>query len=416
MSQLTLFWGNKEDTSFYWKISQNATSDESQQATHQLESKEILKADLACVADMAASSNVTLVLSCRDVVNGQLEVPNKAQKLLRKAVPYMMEDEIATSVDELFFALADKSENSRLNVRAIDRNYLDSLLEQFSEAEIKLSQVVIDIDLVSRPEDGLTMVLMNDQCLVVDQDNNRWHCHQDDFNWLIQKQLSDLESEQDMPIAIPMQIVAQQETDRFIHALPVGRFAIEQTASEDINDYLLNNTNRPLNLLQAEYEPQKESSQLMSFIQKVATLAGIILLSHLVFQGANIYTLSETKEQLEKQKVTLFKQAFPGNKNVRRPEKDMRIYVKSLGGASGDGGFLSLLYSTSESLTDLTKIYPTNISYDRARNELRVDVIASDLVVLDQYSAELRGKGHTVEKSSETQRGDGYSSRLTISK
>jgi hypothetical protein len=45
-----------------------------------------------------------------------------------------------------------------------------------------------------------------------------------------------------------------------------------------------------------------------------------------------------------------------------------------------------------------------------------MDVIAADLVVLDQYADILRKKGNTVDKSSETQRGEGYSSRLTITR
>ncbi len=414
MNELTLFWGNKENPTFYWQFTSQEETSNGQTALHQLESHEILKADLSCMAEMATNAKVTLVISCQDVVCANVQVPNKAQKLLRKAVPFMLEDDIATPVDQLFFALADKADKSGLAVRAIDRYYLESILNTFKSAEIKLNQLLIDGDLIARPEQGYKVFIEQQNCLVVDQDNHRWHCHQDDFSWLIQKQLNQTESEDELPIAVPLEIVSQQATDEFEHQLPVGRFAVESHQTDNYYQQLLEENAAPLNLLQAEYEPAKESSKLKQFGLKVASIVGLVLFFHIVYQGVNIYVLSETQENITAQKQALLKQAFPRSK--KPSEKDLRIYMKSLGGSTGEGGFLELLSTASESLTDLTKIYPTNISYDRAKNELRMDVIASDLVVLDKYAEALKQSGHQVEKSSETQRGDGYSSRLTISR
>lgn len=415
MNKLTIFWGNESDPSFYWVGSQEELQDNSQRPIHRLENHEILKADLSCLADMASSSQVSLVVSCQDVISARLTVPNKAQKLLRKAIPYMIEDDVASSVDDLFFAIDEKVIESKINVRAIERVYLEKIVQQFQDAEIKLSKITVDIDRVVAPEEGLLVIIDDRQCLVVDDKLQRWHCHSDDFAWLIQKMLNDIEVDEELPIAIPLNIIASQAIDEFIHQLPVGRFAVESTEETDIRSCF--SSNAPvINILQAEYEPKKESSKLNGFFMKVASVAGIVLLTHLIFQGVNYYTLSETKMQLDKQKFTLFKQAFPTNKNVRSPEKEMRVYLKSLGGNSGGGGFLSLLNSSSDALIDLNKIQPTNISYDHTKNELKMDVIASDLTVLDQYAETLRKAGHQVDKSSETQKGDGYSSRLTISR
>jgi len=416
MAEITLFWGEKEQPSFIWEISKNQDINQNQTAIHELESHEILKADLACLAEMAALNTVTLVLSCKDVSCAQVEVPNKAQRLLRKAVPYMLEDEMASSVDDLFFALADKSKDKLLAVRAIDREYLESILESFKQAEIKLSSIYVDIDLIKVPEEGINLVLTSSQCLSVDSEDKRWYCHQDDFSWLIQKQINNEADADELPIAIPLDIYSETETDEFIHQLPVGRFAVTSHQVENMNEFLIEQKTTPITLLQDEYEVKKENSQLTNFLTKVASIAAFVLITHLVYQGIYFYTLAEQKEQLEKQKYTLYKQAFPREKNVRNPDKKMRVHMKSVGTQSGDADFLALLMSSSELLTDLERIYPTNISYDGVKNELRLDVIASDLVVLDQYAAALKKVGHQVEKSSETQRGEGYSSRLTIRK
>jgi general secretion pathway protein L len=421
MAKLILFWGEKYNQSFTWRLSTSQGNGSPQTAAHlldnyQLESKQILKADLACIADMAESNSVTLVLSSIDIVTAHVEVPNKAQRLLRKVVPYMLEDEIATSVDDLFFAFAERNKLNHLPVRGVERIYLESLQEQFKLAEILLSEIVVDMDLLSPPEEGIKLLVTESQCLTVDDKNVRWHCHPDDFVWLIQKQISSDDLEDELPVAIPMDIYSEELTDEFVHELPVGRFAPQHHQVSDICEFMLEQEHKGINLLQAEYEPKKENSKLTDFLLKVASIAGFVLLTHLIYQGSNIYTLSEKKQQLDAQKITLYKQAFPGIKTIRSPEKSMRTYIKSLGSSSGGGDFLSLLTSSSELLTDLSKIYPTNINYDNTRSELRIDMIASDLMILDKYAEALKANGHQVEKSSETKRSDGYSSRLIIRK
>jgi len=426
MAKLILFWGEKEDLTFTWRLDSqqandanrqtNSTDQESVMQGYQLQSDEILKSDLVCLADMAETHSVSLILSCKDVMSTQVEVPNKAQRLLRKAVPYMLEDEVINPVDELFFAFADKSKDALLPIRVIERQYLQQLIDMFNQSEIKLSEILVDLDLIALPEEGMKVLVSESQCLTVGADNKRWHCHPDDFSWLIQKQINSDDVDEDLPVAIPLDIYSQEATDRFEHQLPVGRFATQSIQLDDPFDFLIKQGGKTVNLLQAEFEPKKENSEITQFLFKVASIIGFVLVTHLIYQGVNIYSLSEQKSQLIAQQTTLYKQAFPRVKKVRNPFNEMRAKVKLLGGSTSGGDFLSLLSSSSQHLTDLTKIYPTNISFDQSRNELRMDVIASDLVTLDQFADALKKTGHQVEKSSETQRGDGYSSRLTIKK
>ena len=432
MAKLTLFWGERSAPSFVW-MSEQTDSNESISSGYKISSKNLLKADLSCLADMLADDSVTLILSSADIVSAQIEVPQKAQKILRKAIPYILEDEIATPVEDLFFAFSQKSKNGLLPVRAIAKNYIDELIEFFKSAELKLDKILVDIDLIEKSEQGMSLILSNSECLIVEPDEKRWRCHSDDFSWLVQKQFEQQEKEtnsadktssdsETMPIALPLDIYSDEATDQFEHKLPVGRFAVETHLLDNKQEFLFKNASNmhnAINLMQAEYEPKKENSELTSFLLKVASVVGFVLLTHVVYQSVTLYTLSEKKDQLEAQKFTLYKQAFPSLKtpaSAARAVKGMRSHMRSLGGNGGEGDFLTLLSSSSEKLADLDKIYPTNINYDNARNELRMDLIASDLVILDQYADELRNSGHKVSKSSETQTGDGYSSRLTINR
>jgi len=438
MKDLLIFWGDSEQVTFTWKLEGVDNIDLSNtdlnkegniSERYELKSEELLKADLSCLADMAEFTKVSLILSSQDIVSAVLEIPNRSPKLMRKAIPFMMEDEVATSVDSLFYAYKDFGKDKPISVRGIERAYLESLISQFESAEIKLEQILLEQDLILLPEDGYSVLLEESNCSVINTEGNIWNCHPGDFSWLIQKQLSeeiisnadtqDEQNDENLAIAISLNIFSSLDASEFIKELPIGRFAIKVSAIESKQTLLAKSFSNAsvINLMQDEYEPKKEKSELGLFLTKIGSIAAALFIAFIVFQTSKIITLGEQKEQLDTRKMTLYKQAFPTRKtppSSARAVKNMRAYMRSIGTSTDSAGFLKILESSSQSLTDLSKVYPTNISYDIARNELRFDLIASSLVELDKFADSLKSSGHQVERSSETQRGAGFSSRLTI--
>ncbi|PCI68153.1 MAG: hypothetical protein COB38_09115 [Gammaproteobacteria bacterium] len=357
---------------------------------------------------------------------------------MRKAIPFMMEDEVATSVASLFYAYREFGKDKPVSVRGIEIDYLESLLSQFNSAEIKLEQILLEQDLILTPEDGYSVLLEESNCSVINTKGIVWNCHPDDFSWLIQKQLSEdansnaisntdsqdaepknEDNDENLAIAISLKLFSSLDTSEFIKELPIGRFATNITAIESKQTLLAKTFSNAsvINLMQDKYEPKKEKSELGLFLTKVSSIAAALFIAFIVFQTSKIITLGEQKEQLDTRKMTLYKQAFPTRKtpsSSARAVKNMRAYMKSIGSSSDSAGFLKILESSSQSLTDLSKVHPTNISYDIARNELRLDLIASSLVELDKFADSLKSSGHQVDRSSETQRGTGFSSRLII--
>lgn len=444
MKDLLIFWGDSEQVTLTWKLEgadnidlsdTNLNKEENISESYELKSEEILKADLSCLADMAEFKKVSLILSSQDIVSAELEIPNRNPKLMRKAIPFMMEDEVATSVASLFYAYKEFGKDKLVSVRGVETDYLESLLSQFESAEIKLEQILLEQDLILTPEDGYSVLLEESNCSIINTKGNVWTCHPDDFSWLIQKQLSeDMNSNADtssnsdsqdesndemLAIAISLNIFSSLDTSEFIKELPIGRFATNITTIESKQTLLAKTFSNAsvINLMQDKYEPKKEKSELGLFLTKVSSIAAALFIAFIVFQTSKIITLGEQKEQLDTRKMALYKQAFPTRKTPSSPAravKNMRAYMKSIGSSSDSAGFLKILESSGQSLTDLSKVYPTNISYDIARNELRFDLIASSLVDLDKFADSLKSSGHQVERSSETQRGAGFSSRLTI--
>ncbi|MGX5175100.1 type II secretion system protein GspL [Aliikangiella sp. IMCC44653] len=416
MNNLSIFWGHKNSDSFSWHIDPSVASDSV--AVPLIESRVLLKADLAVMADMASQFNVRLILDSRDVHLNSVVMPNKAQRHLRKAVPYMVEEQLAEPVDKTFIAVGARTSNGSIPVRALNLAYFSEIMQQFSDADIKLKSVVTEIDLLEQPEEGYQLVLQADKILVKNDSGNHWYCDPDDFAWLVQKEIAETSAEDEMPIAIPMQVVTDSE-DRFRlfeSTLPVGRFAPQLQLEVSITEFMHKAKTSATNLMQGEFEAKAERSPYAALIVKLGSLAGLLLFAFIAYQGTQWFTLEQQKQILGKQRAALWKQAFPGRRVPSNPDKALSSYLKTLSGGDGQTSFLGMLDSTSSKIADLESLYPTNISYDASRNELRMDVIAKDLSILNQYRDRLRESGHQVEMSSATQRGDGYSSRLIVRK
>jgi general secretion pathway protein L len=420
MNKLTLFWNHRQSDHFYWCVSAHKTGVQLPPANleplAQLESHEILKADLACLADLAQDHRVELVIDSCDVYSGAVNLPHKAQRHLRKAVPYLLEESLAESVDHLFIAVGQRRTDGQIPVRAISLEYLKQIIEQFALAEIKLDRILVDLDLLDVPEEGYRLTLINDRVLVAEQNGERWACDQLDFTWLVQKRLAESADEEELPIAIPMRVTCADEEayQVFVQQLPVGRFAPLIDLVETVEETLAESSQPPLNLLQGEFEPKSERSPVVVLLKKVATIAAFVLTAHILYQVTQITTLNAQKTLLGDERSALWQQAFPGRAEPSNPDKALRSFLTSVRGGQGESGFLPLLESTSGLITDMSQLYPTNISYSVARNELRMDLIAKDLPVLNNFRDELKKNGHEVDMSSATQRGDGYSSRLII--
>lgn len=426
MHKLTIFWEEKSSPYFRWYLDSGikSLSDSSIETRAELESHEILKNDLALLTDLAKGKKVELILSNQDIHFNQVELPAKAQRHITKAIPYLIEESLAEPVDDLFIAVGEKKEQ-KTPVRGINRNYLNSLIQSFQSNEINLSAIYIDLDCIGKSESSYSVIINQETALITQKDENNqnyhhvWSCQLNEFSWLVQKQLAELDEE--LPVAIPMQIISAnlQQAEIFQQQLPMSRFASEIISVDSIEEYLLANDSQStrINLLQAEFAIKQKNSGLRIFLTQVASLIGLVLFAYVFYQGSQWFTLNSEYEKLKQQKSVLWKQAFP-NKKYResKAEKSFRNSLKELSGGQGDSAFLPMLSSVIEKIDNLQQLYPTNISYDSVRNEIRLDLIAKELDILNSYKEALQKINYQVESGSATTRGDGYSSRVIVRK
>ena len=91
---------------------------------------------LSELTEKAAQRAVKVFVPGCDVLLKRLVVPTKSTKAMRAAVPYMLEDELAQDVDDLFFAYANISTTNT----ALDDNNYNCFVAITSRAQMQLWQ------------------------------------------------------------------------------------------------------------------------------------------------------------------------------------------------------------------------------------------------------------------------------------
>ena len=103
-----------------------------------------------------------------DVATMNVDLPIKSGAKLRAAVPYALEDQLATDIDDLHFAMGTHRESGLLPVAVVDRHAMDSWLEQLQDAGVHPYRVVADYHGVQRVPNTISLfatrsaVMLND--------------------------------------------------------------------------------------------------------------------------------------------------------------------------------------------------------------------------------------------------------------
>ena len=96
-----------------------------------------------------------------DVATMNVDLPVRSGAKLRTAVPYALEDQLATDIDDLHFAMGAHRESGLLPVAVVDRHAMDGWLEQLQDAGMYPYRVVADYHGVQRVPNTISMFATN---------------------------------------------------------------------------------------------------------------------------------------------------------------------------------------------------------------------------------------------------------------
>lgn len=332
----------------------------------------------------AASSRLVLILPAASVVLHKVSIVAKSRAQIAAALPYALEDELASDIEQMHFAYRTLDRSGNQLVAVLERNLVQRLHA-----------------LVTRHH--FESVLLLPQILTVPWQPDSWSLFVQREQALLRKDLSDGYA-MDV-VAMPELLTTEKELYRQQHdgegapELNIYNFSPDQEveggsllggdseALAVMARYWLDNPDTEINLFQGEYQIVRPMRDLLRQWSMAAGIAVIALVIYLMNVAVDNYLLARERDGLEASMQSLYETIF-NEKPAGNPADSMRKKLVSLGSESGDGNnFISvILLSGREFLAD-SQTSITRLRY--TGNDMEVDLETSSIEQLEKLQQKL---------------------------
>ncbi|MBO6555797.1 MAG: hypothetical protein JJ921_04840 [Pseudomonadales bacterium] len=346
--------------------------------------------------DEEFNGRAIFVVPGEDVLNTLANVPSRQYRQIVQAVPYVIEEQLATDVEDCFFALGERNQQGDILVSVCDLEQIEKWSEFLGELSLNIDTMVSETSLVH--SNGIHSVI----------DGHRAHVRWANGDGLTvpSNQLPLVLGSDDDPE--PLEIAG---TEASLDAMSLQLGEVEaterqviRTVIEEDGFYLLCRQfdGTETNLLQGPYKIEVKRSGVQVVWRSVAILSGIAVLLHLLLLTGQGVFLSRKADEYQSATTTLYKSVFPNDRNVRDVR---RRWNSHLGRSSGSGSeFIALLAQATPGLTG-AGLTLQNVNFNESRGDLILQVLGDRSESLVQYSQKLSADGLNAEIGTISQEG-----------
>ena len=343
-----------------------------------------------------SSNHISIVLLNSQCLHiNELQLPTQNMQKMLKAIPYAIEEFIADDIENFHFVAAkSKSASSPANttsVIGIDKSTLQSIIDQFQEANIFIEKIIPDALCMAANEQQWALLNFNDQSYLQTNPLSGITISHDVMPYIIESKLNDEANEKPEKLLL----FSEAENTTVFDSINFDDSQIERvniTYNAHPLVIFCGNYKQalPLNLLQHNFKPKSKSAGYWKHWRLAATLAGSWLLLHLGMTAFQYNQLQEenivTKNQLEK----IYKTAFPKSRKINNPRRQMEQKLKTLKSASGNAttGLLFMLEETFGGLDQETKDI-TFQSFTFRNNRMDIGMESKNLQAIETLNKKL---------------------------
>ena len=336
-------------------------------------------------ADKSTRAIVLLDSSCISV--DMVAIPGNNRQRQLQAVPFALEEALASDIDELYFAIGNKQADGKLPVITINKNLFESLLAEFQQKEIFTEMMSADLLALPLENNSWSLLVDGNSVLVKTGPASGFYCDRDNAAIMLELQLK--------------QSAQQPESITLYHAENDSHAAelltelnisfTTKTYSSSLLEILASNfaDASQLNMLQGKYAPRRKGSALLKPWKAVAALFASWLVVQLVYAGLQINQLQTSNQELTAQLEKEFKRAMPGARKFNNMQKRMERKLKELKGGSGDDqddNFMHLLSASIPSINN-KQIQIHGMVYNNKRIDMELQ--ANSLQTLESMKSSL---------------------------
>jgi general secretion pathway protein L len=385
------------------------------------------------LAEKSKQREVITFVPASDISLKSLKVPSKSAKAMRLAVPYMLEDELAQDVEDLFFAYNDiKITDSEHNcfVAVVEHAQLKLWQLWLKNADIVCKKMIPDVLAMPLTSEANTAsaITLGEQILVrqgqwqgITVDTNTWPLIsrslsnskiEDAVNTGEESVAGDIDTKEPASFSLnAYSALPESEAELNINPMP-EELPLALLATTFNSDKM-----GSFNLLQGEFKTKEQRSLALTSWFWAAGIATFALLLNVGIKGAELMQLNSQQAQIEQQIISTYKKAFPKTKRVRvsTVRSQLKQKLKEVGDSNGESGFLTILTQVQPALTLVPEIKTQTLKFDGKRNEIRMQALAIDYQYFDKFKTALEESNLTVSLGAQNNQGEQISGSFSIS-
>lgn len=310
-----------------------------------------------------------------------LQIPARSRAKAVAAVPYMLEESLASNVDDLEFRLLQWVRGGESKVAVVARDMMDHWHQKLMELPVRVTGLVPEYFLLPRHTEG--------RCTLAADERGRVVIRLGELDGLV---IDDAELElwwESMgDEALPVAVNNAGHAARLVNL--GGVMVNEWPVGTSFREWLQHHHQVPESTNLLRLDPDRgESASAATWTKAAAALFGLALMLRVGMDGYDHVTLAAQDVRLDRDIEAVLKETFPDITRVVNPRAQMEQRLKELrSGAYGGGDFLALL-SVVAAAVPATGATVEEITF--RENALLVTCRTSDFEALDRLQQQFGG-------------------------
>jgi general secretion pathway protein L len=371
-------------------------------------------ADLAGTPALRDPDNVIVVVPAEHCLSTRCVIPGRGVGQIRRAVPFVVEEFLATDLDAMHIATGPIRRQGPIDVVAVDRSLLRGWVDAIAGLGFVPGYAYGDAALLSDRVDAITVLFDTGRALV-----------RSPTEWLaidvaalpaaLAAALTDIEPTRELTIELvngDLSAIARADLEQGRESRIVWQ--LDETEVPPLVH--LARAFRPgtqaVNLLTDEFAPPRRSSESWTRWRAVAMLAGAWLLVGLVSSVAKGFWAETRADALAAEAEALYREFFPRDRRVQDVYRQMSAHLGGGGGQAGDA--IALIGELTQVVQPGSGHQVRSLAFNSERVELNAEVAVPGFDALDKIKSALGERGLDVEISSAEQQDQGVLARLRI--
>lgn len=367
---------------------------------------------LADVADpnvdwLKDPDNTVVFVPSHFILKVACEVPGRSTMQIRRALPFAVEEYVATDIESMHIAHAGIRAGTPVQCNIIAREQIENWLACFASAGVKVGHMIAESELLPTDErcacllfeEGQVLVAHQDQAAVIDRDTLGFALGGLDIDRVVA--LGDTPTDLEL---------SHSESKLTVDAVTFDESGLLGYLADRFRLMLPH-----INLLQGEYQAERVKSAHSARWQAVGALAAVWVLVAFVGMIVQGWWAESEAERLEAESFAFYQSLFPRESQPVSVDQLRRRMASKLGQTAVGGersAFIGLMGEMAQVLSAADSV--TSVSYAEQRRELNMEVMLSNYDQIDSLKERLAANGVIMDTTNAEQEGTKVRSRIRV--